>query len=224
MKAAGDVRREFDAIARAGAERPDPAGLYDEFLLPLIPKACGRALEIGCGTGRFTRALAARVPHVTAIDLSPEMIRVARTRVAAPNVDFVVGDALELTPSLGAFGCVVTLSTFHHLPQDAAAECLRAAVAPGGTLILQDLWRVDTLADRVLNGVRLPVKAVRLLQLGAPLTHTRAERAAWRAHEQDDVHLTRREVEALGRRRFAGAAVHTHFLWRYTLVWRHSLD
>jgi SAM-dependent methyltransferase len=220
MKPTSDVRREFDAIARAGAERQDPAGLYDDFLLSLIPKTCERALEIGCGTGRFTRALATRVPHVTAIDLSAEMIRVARTRVAAGNVDFVVGDALELTPRLGAFACVVTLATFHHLPQDAAADCLKAAVAPGGTLILHDLWRVGTLADRLLDGVRLPVKAVRLLQLGAPLTYTRAERAAWREHERDDVHLTMDEVGVLRQRHFPHATVHKHFLWRYTLVWR----
>ena len=148
------------------------------------------------------------------------MIRVARTRVAAGNVDFVVGDALELIPSLGTFACIATLATFHHLPQDAAAECLKAALAPGGTLILHDLWRVDAPADRVLDVVRIPVKIVRLLGLGAPLTYTHMERAAWRAHERDDVHLTMREVDVLRQRHFPRAIVHKHFLWRYTLVWR----
>jgi SAM-dependent methyltransferase len=222
MKTVSDVRREFDAIARAGAERPDPPGLYDDFLLSLIPKPCERALEIGCGTGRFTRALAARVRHVTAVDLSPEMIRVARGRVPMDNVTFVEGDALDQTSRLGSFDCVVTLATFHHLPQDAAADCVKAALAPGGTLILHDLWRVDAAADRVLDGVRIPVKAIRLLRLGAPLTHTRAERAAWREHERDDLHLTPREVDALKRRHFPHATVHKHFLWRYTLLW-HSV-
>ena len=222
MKTTTDVRRQFDTIARATAERPDPPGLYDRFLLSLVPEGCSRALEIGCGTGRFTRALAARVPHVTAVDLSPEMLRVARARVEARNVRFVEGDALEITPRLGAFDCVVTLATFHHLPQDAAAECLRAAVAPGGTLILHDLWRVDGQGDRVLDGMRLPIKALQLLRLGAPLTHTREERAAWRAHERDDVHLMMREVHALRRRHFPHATVHKHFLWRYTLTWRNG--
>jgi SAM-dependent methyltransferase len=219
MKATSDVRDEFDAIARAGSTRPDPPGLYDDFLLSLIPKDCERALEIGCGTGRFTRALARRVAHVTAIDLSPEMIRVARTRADAGHVDFVVGDALELVPRLGAFPCVVTLATFHHLPQEAAAACLKMAVAPGGMLILHDLWRGDGPGDRIVDGIRLPVKAARLLGLGAPLTYTRAERAAWREHEKDDVHLTMDEVNAFRRRHFPHATVRRHFLWRYTLVW-----
>jgi SAM-dependent methyltransferase len=222
MKTTTDVRREFDAIARAGAATHDPPGLYDDFLLSLIPEGCDRALEMGCGTGRFTRALAGRAGHVTAVDLSPEMLRVARARVPAANVTFVEGDALEIAPQLGAFDCVVTLATFHHLAQDAAAECFKAAVAQGGTMILHDLWRVAAPADRVLDGVRVPVKVLRLLQLGAPLMHTRDERAAWREHERGDVHLTMREVEALRRRHFPGAAIHKHFLWRYTLVWRHE--
>lgn len=150
------------------------------------------------------------------------MLRVARARVEARHVTFVEGDALEITPRLGAFDCIVTIATFHHLPQDAAAECLKAAIAPGGMLILHDLWRVDGRGDRVLDGVRLPVKALQLLRLGAPLTYTREERAAWREHEREDVHLTLREVDALRRRHFPHATVHKHFLWRYTLTWRNG--
>ena len=161
-------------LREAGAERPDPPGFYDDFLLSLVPKPCERALEIGCGTGRFTRGLARRVSHVTAVDLSREMIRLARARVPAGNVDFVQGDALELMPTLGSFGCVVSLATFHHLPQDAAAECFKAAVAPGGTLILHDLWRGDTATDCLLDGVRLPVKLVQTApSRRAAATHAR---------------------------------------------------
>src|SRR4051812_38946991 len=140
MKEISDVRAEFDAIARAGAERPDPAGLYDAFLLSLIPRNCGRVLEIGCGTGRFTRKLAARAAHVTALDLSDEMLHVARRRNLTENVEFVQGDALQIAPRLGTFDLVVTLATFHHLPQQSAATCLTDTVGNGGTVILHDLW------------------------------------------------------------------------------------
>jgi len=148
------------------------------------------------------------------------MLGIARARGVADNLTFVEGDALDITPQLGPFDCVVTIGTFHHLPQDAAAACLKAAVAPGGILILHDLWRVGAPGDRLLDGVRLPIKALRLLQLGAPLIHTPGERAAWREHARDDVHLTMREVETLRHRHFPLATLHKHFLWRYTLVWR----
>jgi SAM-dependent methyltransferase len=223
MKPVSQVRREFDAIARASAQRPDPAGLYDDEILSHVPAGCRRALDIGCGTGRFTRRLAERVPHVTAIDLSEVTLDTARARSRGASIEYLAADALTLLPRLGRFDCVVSLATFHHLPQDEGAACFAAAVAPGGTLILQDLWRVDGLADRALDAVRLPVKLARLLAARSPVRHTREEREAWRVHARGDEHLMMREVRALRDQYFSGATVTPHFLWRYTLVWRAPL-
>src|SRR6266540_763550 len=39
-------------------------------------------LELACGTGLFTRRLAPRVPHITAVDASPEVLAINRSRVA----------------------------------------------------------------------------------------------------------------------------------------------
>jgi len=220
MKTVGEIGRESDGIARAGAAQPHPAGLYEPFLLSLVPEHCDRVLDVGCGTGRFTQQLAGRARRVTALDVSGEMIRIARERNAAPNVQFIQGDALEVAEELGGFNCVVTLAAFHHLPVQKGATILTRAVAPGGTLIPHDLWRVDSVADRAVDAVRLPYKAFRLLQLGAPLVYSSEERAAWREHARDDVHLTKREVRALSDRFFPGAVLHEHFLWRYTLVWQ----
>lgn len=52
----------------------------------------GAVIELGCGTGKNTPWLAANAKHVTAVDLSPEMQAVAREKVAAENVDFVIAD------------------------------------------------------------------------------------------------------------------------------------
>jgi SAM-dependent methyltransferase len=220
MKRAEEVQRDFDRIALASAERPDIRGLYDEFLLEQVPTDCERALEIGCGTGCFTRLLAARVKRVSAVDLSSEMLRVARARTAATNVDYRLCDVMKAAHALGTFGCVVCLSAFHHLPQDEGARALKALTVSGGTLILHDLWRVESAADRALDAVRLPVKALRLLHERQPLWYGHAERAAWREHALGDRHLTPGEVVTLRDRHFPGAAIHKHFLWRYTLVWR----
>jgi SAM-dependent methyltransferase len=217
---AEDIQRDFDRIALACAARPDVPGLYDDFLLAHVPAECERALEIGCGTGCFTRALAARVKHVSAVDLSSEMVRVARARTAATNVEYRVCDVMEAAHTLGTFGCVASLSAFHHLPQHEGARVLRALTASGGTLILHDLCRVESTADRAFDAVRLPVKALRLLYARQPLWYGRAERAAWREHALGDRHLALREVVSLRDRHFPGATIHRHFLWRYTLVWR----
>lgn len=52
-------------------------------------------LEIGCGTGKNTVWLASKAQHITAVDLTPEMIEKAKLKVQTPNVHFVIADILE---------------------------------------------------------------------------------------------------------------------------------
>ena len=59
-----------------------------------MPSPCAEALDIGCGTGAFSRLLAPRCKRVLALDLSPQMIQVARERSKPyDNIDFRVADA-----------------------------------------------------------------------------------------------------------------------------------
>jgi SAM-dependent methyltransferase len=58
-------------------------------------RPAGRVLEIACGTGLWTEALAARASSVTAIDAAPEAVAIARDRVRAANVRFEVADVFS---------------------------------------------------------------------------------------------------------------------------------
>jgi ubiquinone/menaquinone biosynthesis C-methylase UbiE len=100
-------------------------------------RATGRVLDVGVGTGR-------NLPHyppgttVTGIDLSAEMIAVARQR-AGSSVDLRVGDAEHLPfpdASFDTVVCALSLCTIPH-PAAAIAEC-RRVLAPGGRLLLLD--------------------------------------------------------------------------------------
>jgi len=51
-------------------------------------------LDIGCGNGALTYDLAKKARKVIGIDLSPENIRFAKRRYSAPNIDYLVGDAI----------------------------------------------------------------------------------------------------------------------------------
>ncbi len=58
-----------------------------------------RVLDIGCGVGRVTRALAPRAAGVVALDVSPEMLKRARElNPGLDNVDWVQGDGVSLRP------------------------------------------------------------------------------------------------------------------------------
>ena len=80
-----DVVADFDEIAHAIAvdSRPDAFTPAERFLLRQVPAHAASALDVGCGDGSFTRALAARGIATLGIDVSPGMIALARQRAGA---------------------------------------------------------------------------------------------------------------------------------------------
>lgn len=97
-------------------------------------------LEIGCGTGAQTEALARRSPgaRITAIDLSDASLAEAGRRIAAAGLDHVqlMRADLRATPfSPGAFDHLFICFVLEHLPDPAGAlVALRPLLRPGGTI------------------------------------------------------------------------------------------
>ncbi|HVS20901.1 MAG TPA: class I SAM-dependent methyltransferase, partial [Pyrinomonadaceae bacterium] len=111
------IQTDFDRLAVLDSEGWTHNNHYHNFLLRHIRHGCQNALEIGCGTGAFARRLVERAQHVVALDLSPEMIRVARSRSAEfPNIEFHVADAILWNFPATHFDCIATIATLHHLP------------------------------------------------------------------------------------------------------------
>ena len=91
-----DARADvYDSLIRRGAP------CYEEMLAELIawvPSGATRVLELGCGTGALTLRLADRCPDaaLTVVDAAPEMIEIAKKRVASPNATFVTSTRFEI--------------------------------------------------------------------------------------------------------------------------------
>src|SRR5438046_4176668 len=79
-------------------------------------------LELGCGTGYFTRELARSGADVVAIDVSPERLEIAKANCSAPNVRYEMQNAYELSYPDAVFDSVVVSSVFHHLEIEAAVR------------------------------------------------------------------------------------------------------
>ncbi|MDE2357054.1 MAG: methyltransferase domain-containing protein [Alphaproteobacteria bacterium] len=118
------------------AERTRPVR---ELLAVIDGEATGRAVDLGCGPGNSTEALAARFPkaRVEGLDSSPEMIAAARARL--PRLPFAVADLRDWLKAPGP-PCEVILSNavLQWIPDHwELFGALAAALAPGGTLALQ---------------------------------------------------------------------------------------
>ncbi|HEX4733302.1 MAG TPA: class I SAM-dependent methyltransferase [Thermoleophilaceae bacterium] len=74
--------------------------------------------EIGCGVGRLTRVISERVGAVKALDVSAEMLSIARAEnVRLANVDWILGDGISLAGiDDGVADAVVSHVVFQHIP------------------------------------------------------------------------------------------------------------
>ena len=102
------------------------------------------ALDVGCGNGRHTEALAARAETAVGVDLSrgllDEAVARARERGFADAAAFVHGDAAALPVRDDAVDLAAYVATLHHLsPRDARVESLNElarVLAPGGVALV----------------------------------------------------------------------------------------
>ncbi len=102
-----------------------------------------QVVEIGCGAGRMTRAIAARARHVEAIDVSSEMLDVARRmNPQLENVRWLHGDGVSLAPigSATADACISHV-VFQHIPDPAVTigyvREMGRVLRPGGWAAFQ---------------------------------------------------------------------------------------
>ena len=216
---------DFDRIALLSSEVWDHSGEYAAYLLQHVPENCREALEIGCGTGAFTRLMAQRSQRVTAVDLSPQMIRIARARSEQfSNIDFEVGDVMKMELPARRFDCIVAMATLHHLPFAEVVARMKAALKSGGVLLVLDLFAPEGLVDAMANIAAMPVSVGKRLIRTGRLKPPRAVRQAWADHGRHDSYLTVNQVRQICAGALPGARIRKHLLWRYSIVWKKTND
>ncbi len=91
-------------------------------------------LELGCGAGYFTQELARSGADIVAIDVSPELLEIARTNCSSPNVQYQIQNAYALSYSEAVFDSVVGSSVLHHLEIEEALRDIYRVLKPMGTI------------------------------------------------------------------------------------------
>lgn len=96
-----------------------------------------RVLDVACGTGvLIPDYLARNVASVTAVDISPEMVRIAKTKFPQENVQILCGD-IESVQLEEKFDCIMVYNAFPHFPDpENLIRVLSGLLTPGGTLTI----------------------------------------------------------------------------------------
>ncbi|WBP90427.1 class I SAM-dependent methyltransferase [Kitasatospora cathayae] len=191
---------------------------YHRLLLRSLPPGARRALDVGCGTGTFARALARRGLEVDAVDRDTVVITAAQSRGDSSRIRYRQADltTLELPP--GHYDFISSLASLHHLPLDTLAR-LRDALAPGGVLVVLGCYRETTAGDRLLSLAAVPVNAV--FRLAVYLR----ERGAPPSRVQAPVTMPKTslpEIRAYAAQHLPGFRLRRLLFWRYLLAYHRS--
>lgn len=122
-----------------------------------------RILDFGCGEGELTSQFAALGACVTGVDISPELIAVARRRVeldgVSQRVEFRISDVTKEPLPAEEFDCIVCSRVLHHVDLRPAVLALYPALKRGGQAILIEPIAFSTALQRLRDRVPVPKDA-----------------------------------------------------------------
>jgi SAM-dependent methyltransferase len=128
-----------EVVGLGGGPRPLPVGEWTRAIdatdLALLADCLGETLDVGCGPGRMTRALAERGHAALGIDVVPEAVRMTRRRGAAA----ILRDVWDTVPGEGRWSTVLLADGNVGIGGDPRALLarVRALLAPGGRAVVE---------------------------------------------------------------------------------------
>lgn len=179
---------DFDNEADHGLRDPQVRAAWQALLAPLLPEQPARIADLGCGTGSLSVLLAEQGNTVSGLDISGNMIRVARSKAqeAGVSIDFGQGDAAVPPFAPASFDVVLARHVLWVFEDpDAVLQRWLNLLAPNGRLIL--------IEGRWSTGAGLRASECRSLVLRhraeAELQHLTENTQLWGRTVDDDRYL-----------------------------------
>ena len=215
------IRDDFDRLALYDRDEWNHNNHYHRFLLRQLPSKCQTVLDLGCGTGEFSRLLAERADRVIAIDFSPNSIKIAKQRSQQfNNIDYRVADISQEDFPAKRFEAIVSIATFHHLSIEQLVPKLEAALKPEGVLIVLDLFEHHNFVDTLSDAIAVPLNWWFLKTKNKHFPPNPNAVALMREHLSTDKYLNFSEAKKIYTSLLKNAKVRRHLFWRYSVVWQ----
>jgi len=159
----------FERYARPVRDTPYPL----EFCYHELGDVTGkRVVDFGCGSGANTALLTNRGAHVWGIDISEDLLRLAKRRLAISGRDgaatFIAGSAHDMPFPDGSIDVLFGIAILHHLDLDLVSREVRRVLKPGGRAIFQEPVRNSAMV-RFLRSL-IPYRAPDISPYERPLT------------------------------------------------------
>lgn len=174
------------------------------------------ALDVGCGTGRLVKQLAAVLDEVVGVEPDPATAATARRELLTTRNATVVESGFDSHSFDGrTFDLVTFVAVLHHLPLVSTLDAARRLVRPGGRLVIVGVARetkadlgwsmASLLLNPIVGAIRHPRRATTIPEdMTAP------------TREPED---TYQEIAQAARQVLPGVRMHRGLFWRYTAVW-----
>jgi len=193
---------------------------YSKLLLNEMSNGLEKVLDLGCGTGEFTKKVAAKAKDVIGIDIAPQMIAEAKSRHPAENIKYVLQD-FDTMEDDELYDCIISIATFHHLSLDKALPKIKKMLKPNGILIVLDLYERRGLLDLLLEVIAIPTNIIMKRIMNGPKRINREEIDAWNQHCAIDKYMTIKDLKQTYYRNLGeNIKIKRLVYWRYVAIYK----
>ncbi len=191
-----------------------------------MPKNRDCVLDIGCGSGLLTNVLRKHFKKAIGIDVSSEMIQVAKN--TCKNCEFICSDANKLNFPDAYFDMVVSQHTFHHLDREKASNEVKRVLKKGGVCVIVDpsrenrkfIKKIKRLIYRILYA-----KTKLRIMYGSKIAKACWEYSdgpEWRKHREEDkkTEFSKQDTRDFYTRMFSGCKIKTINYHVDAVIWK----
>lgn len=213
------VIESFNRIA-SFEDKWDHNQWYSKLILKEMGREIDSVLDIGCGTGEFTKKISERAKQVVGIDISPKMLSEAKKRHWANNITYLLQD-FDTIDEKQKYDCIVSIATFHHLSLETALPKIDRMLKPDGVLIVLDLYERKGLFDLILDIIAVPSNLIIKRIKNGSRRLNEDEINAWDEHAKLDKYMTIKDLRKVYHENYGwDVMVNRLLFWRYMAVYR----